>query len=574
MNSDKRQEKATKLSNGTVIDPFIAEILARRNVKGQNSIREFLQPKLQDLPHPFLMKDMEPAVSILEQGLKGGISVLILGDYDVDGTTATALLLLFLRSIGCKADYYIPNRLTEGYGLQEEALLKLSKGQEDKEKILITVDNGISAHGAVRLAGELNYSTIITDHHTPPDTRVPADAVLNPKQADCEFPDKNLAGVGVAFYLAMGLRSHLTRKGFFSTAKPAPNLKTLLDLVALGTVADMVPLSGVNRTLVKAGVETLALTSNRGLTELCRQTNLDCSYIRSEDISFQLAPKINAAGRLGQAGKAVSLFLSRSKSEAREIAKDLVKNNEKRKLININDFVNAQDELSDTTGDHTHSTIVAGDYHVGVAGIVASNLVEKFHKPCVVLCRQSGGVLKGSARSVAGVNLYKVMEDCKEVLLGFGGHPMAGGMSLLENQLETFRQLFDDAVYRQNKGVAPEREEPVEDDIPIGKLFSGNTLRQLHLLEPFGQGNPQPIFRDTGARCTDITPIGKDKNHLRINFNDGKTIIKGIAFGLGDLAEQCRNNTNVEICYTPSINFFRGKRSWQARVTAIGFNNK
>ena len=338
MNSNKTKELARlRLSDGTIIDPLIEKILTRRNITGQKAVRAFLHPKLQDLPTPFQMKDMEIAVTVLEEGIKRDVPILIIGDYDVDGTTATALLMLFFREIGCTANYYIPNRLSEGYGLHEESLRKLAAGKEKTEKILITVDNGIGAHGAVRLAGELGYHTIVTDHHTPPDTRVPADAVLNPKQEDRNFTDKNLAGVGVAFYLAMGLRSHLSKVGFFRERRGTPNLKSLMDLVAVGTVADMVPLSGINRTLVKAGMETLALKTNYGLTELCKQTSIDCSYIRSEDISFQLAPKINAAGRLGKADRAVGLFLAQSKTEASEIASELIRNNERRKNINIFD---------------------------------------------------------------------------------------------------------------------------------------------------------------------------------------------------------------------------------------------
>jgi single-stranded-DNA-specific exonuclease len=573
MQNNNSQKESPRLGDGTIIDPLIAKILAQRNVNGQESIRKFLHPKLQELPSPHLMKDMELAVTIIGDAVKRGVPILIFGDYDVDGTTATALLILFFQGIGCKADYYIPNRLSEGYGLQEKSLRKLSMGSEHTEKVLITVDNGISAHEAVQVAGELGYRTIITDHHTPPSLRVSADAVLNPKQTGCSFPDKNLAGVGVAFYLAMGVRSHLTRSGYFSSQQKAPNLKVLLDLVAIGTVADMVPLSGINRTLVKAGLETLALTLNYGLTELCRQTNLDCSYIRSEDISFQLAPKINAAGRLGQADKAIGLFLAKSKKEAREIAGDLVRNNDIRKNININDFDKAQDEVDSSSYGCPNSTIVAGTYHIGVAGIVASNLVEKYHKPSVVLCNQDECVLRGSARSVPGVDLYGALEDCKDVLLGFGGHSMAGGMSLLQSNLENFRKRFDEAVYRQNKGVIAEREHFVDADIQIADLFSRTILFQMHLLEPFGQGNPQPIFRDTVTRLKEITPIGKDKAHLRLSFYNGRTTIKGIAFGLGKLAGKCRSSKAREIHYTPSINFFRGKRSWQARVTKIEFDS-
>ncbi len=573
MNHQKSSNKPVKLSDGTTLDPFIEKILLQRGISGEDTVKKFLEPKLSDLPSPFLMKDMDIAVKAIETALRNGQQILVWGDYDVDGTTATALLLKFFHSIGCKADYYIPNRLTEGYGLQKEALEKVTTNGNHIEKVLITVDNGISAHEAVELATKLGYKTIITDHHTPPPTRVHAAAVLNPKQKECGFPDKNLAGVGVAFYFAMGIRSHLVKIGFFKDHKEAPNLKLLLDLVGIGTVADMVPLEGINRTLVKAGMETLGQQTNKGLTALCRRTKLDCRFIRSEDISFQIAPKINAAGRLGQADRAIHLFLAESNKEALGIASDLVKNNEKRKSININDFIKAIDDVSKAENNATGTVVVSGGYHVGVAGIVASNLVEKYKKPSVVLCDHGGDELKGSARSVKGVDLYRALEACQDLLINFGGHKMAGGMSLSKDNLEEFRQLFDKAVYSQNKGKPVEYTDEIDANIAISELFTRELLKQLHLLEPFGQGNPQPIFRDTHTTITQLSSIGKDKKHLRMDFINGKSKIKikGIGFGLGELEAECKTNRHKEILYTPSINFFKGKRSWQVRVTNIIF---
>jgi single-stranded-DNA-specific exonuclease len=569
---NERQRTQIKLSDGTILDPFVQNLLSQRGICGEETIKTFLEPKLKNLPSPFLMKDMGLAVQIIEGALKKNNSILVWGDYDVDGTSATALLVQFFKSIGLSADYYIPNRLTEGYGIQKEGLRRISNNRQTKDTVLITVDNGISAHEAVEFAKELGYKTIVTDHHLPPPVRVAADAVINPSQESCDFPDKTLAGVGVAFYLAMGIRTYLSKKGFFSKSQEAPNLKRLLDLVAVGTVADMVPLEGINRILVRAGMETLAQEGNQGLTALCRKTNLDPGFVRSEDISFQLAPKINAAGRLGQVEKAMNLFFSDSKKDAVAIANDLIKNNEKRKSININDFINAKDEVSKTPSNNNSSIVVAGKYHIGVAGIVASNLVEKYKKPSVVLCDSGDGVLKGSARSVPGVDLHQVLEECQEVLLGFGGHKMAGGMSLDGNNLNIFRQLFDKSVKRQDDGKSTEIEDGIDADIEIKQLFSKGILRQLHLLEPFGQGNPQPIFRDTTSKFSEISPIGKDKNHLRLSFNNGRNKIKGIAFGMGELAEECRTKKDKEILYTPSVNFFKGKRSWQVRVTDITFD--
>ncbi len=559
-----------RLRDGSKLHPLLEDILLSRGICDHQSIVEFLNPKLSDLPDPFLLKDMDPAAGLICDALMQDRDFLIWGDYDVDGTTATALLVKFFALLGKEAAYHIPNRLTEGYGLQEKGLKKITENRIPEKCILITVDNGISAHRAVNYARELGYTVIVTDHHLSGAKRVAAHAVINPNQKDCGFPDKNMAGVGIAFYLAMAVRSRLMQAGYFTESAP-PNLKTLLDLVAIGTVADMVVLGEVNRVLVKAGLEVIAGGGNCGLTALCRKTNIDPGFLRSEDISFQLAPKINAAGRLGDAQKAVRLFLASSKSEAALLAAQLVANNEIRKDITMRDFAHALDELM-LAGENKLSvtTVVAGAYHVGVAGIVASKLVEKFRKPAVVLCETEDGEFKGSARSVQGVDLYGALADCHELLLGFGGHKMAGGMSMLPENLSDFKVLFNDAVKKQ--GTAEMDEVPVCDaDIEAGALFSGQLLRQIHMMEPFGQGNPQLIFRDTSSKFLQLSQIGKDKNHLRFSLQGSSRNVQGVAFGFGEDFEKCLSNRQREIFYTPSVNFFRGKRSWQVRVTGLKF---
>jgi len=571
MNSIPEKRGNVRLSSGAVIEPFVVDLLGSRGIHGQESIREFLEPKLSTLPDPFLMKGMESAVRIIESAIREEQKILIWGDYDVDGTTATSLLIKFFKILGVAVDYYIPNRLNEGYGLQCEALTRITGEAYRNSKVLITVDNGISAHEAVCQARKLGYRVIVTDHHTPPEVGVEADAILNPKQIDCPFPDKNLAGVGVAFYLVMGLRGWLKKKSFFGPNRPLPNLKDLLDLVALGTVADMVPLHGANRVLVRAGMEIMAKKLNPGVTALCKATNIDPGLIRSEDISFQLGPKINAAGRLGDADKAVSLLLETDKSVAKVLAKGLVKNNEARRSINISELVNALREIGQAS-ELKNSAIVAGVYHVGVAGIVASGLVGEFNRPSVVLCKCEDGTYKGSARSIPGVDLYVILSKCSEILIGFGGHKMAGGLSLKDCNVLKFKELFDSLVFDQTKGLYEEAVATFDAEITIEELFKHSTLRQLHLLEPFGQGNPQPIFSDTEVRFSEIMAIGKDKSHLRVSFK-GKSgkITKGIAFGMGALAENCRASKTSSVLYTPSLNFFRGKRNWQARVVDIVF---
>lgn len=566
-----QEQKRIRLSDGKYLNPFIERLLAKRGICGKENILQFLEPKLRELPNPFLMKDMDSAVHLIERSIRNDHSILIWGDYDVDGTTATALLVSFFKAIGCDAQYHIPNRLTDGYGIQKQGLQRISAGRDTEKSLLITVDNGISAHEAVKYAKKQGYKIIITDHHLAPPERVPADAVINPNQESCNFNDKSLAGVGVAFYLAMATRTHLLKKGYFNKHGEAPNLKQFLDLVAIGTIADMVPLKKTNRILVKAGLETLAAKTNAGLTALCRLNSLDPKHIQSEDISFQLAPKINAAGRLGQADKAVKLFLSSNKDEATVIASDLISNNEKRKNINKHDFINAIDEVSGSDCGNSHSIIVAGNYHIGVAGIVASNLVEEYRKPSIVLCNFDTETLKGSARSVPGIDIHKALEECREILLGYGGHTMAGGMSLLKENIRIFKELFNESIQKQSMLKIDDDTSKIDGDIEITQLFNGEILRQLHLLEPFGVDNPQPIFRDCTTGFLAVSPLGRDKSHLSFSFRGEKNPIRGIAFGMGKLINNCRTSQVQHFLYTPSLNFFKGKRSWQVRVTEITF---
>lgn len=566
--------KTLTLGDGSPIKPLILRMLNKRGIQSENQIKKFLEPQLKDLPNPTLMQGLEKAASIIGESVINNNPILIWGDYDVDGTTATALLLLFFKAVQhTNVEYYIPNRLQEGYGLQEEPLKRISSSKTLENKILITVDNGISAHTAVDTAKKLGYKVIVTDHHTPPETRVNADAILNPRQDSCTFPGKNLAGVGVAFYLAIGIRSHLQKNNYFKNAETIPNLKQFLDLVAIGTVADMVELDETNRILVRAGLESIAENTNPGISALCSKTNLDRTSLRSEDIAFQLAPKINAAGRLGCADDAVSLLTCESSTESERWSSTLINNNEERKLITLENLSDAQHHIDKDRDKYNVSVVVASDFHIGVAGIVASNLVEQSNKPCIVLCEQGDATYKGSARSIPGVNLYTALSECQEVLTGFGGHAMAAGMSLKVNDLERFQKLFDIAVHKQCCNITGEKEEDLEEEVSIQELFDESVLKQLFLLEPHGIGNPQPVFRDPAVSFKDIRRIGKDKSHLRLTINNGTSVINGIGFGLGELSERCQSASNKGILYSPSLNFFRGSRRWQARVINVLFGN-
>ena len=572
--STKKPPKNLFLKDGTPIDKLIVKMLNKQGLHSSKEISNFLEPQLAGLPKPELMRDLEKAAAIIGNAILKNSPILIWGDYDVDGTTATALLLLFLKALGHKqVAYYIPNRLSEGYGLQGESLEKLSNKRLLENQVLITVDNGISAHSAVQTAKKLGYKIVVTDHHTPPENKVEADAILNPKQHNCDFPGKNLAGVGVAFYLAIGIRIYLQNKSYFKKGTPLPNMKQFLDLVAIGTVADMVTLDETNRILVRAGLETVAAKTNPGIEALCIKNNLDSSLLRSEDISFQIAPKINATGRLGNAEIAVRLLTSCSLREADNLCADLIQSNETRKNITLNDLSKAICRIEDSDTSFSHSIVVAGDFNIGVAGIVASNLVEKYNKPAVILCEYEGLLYKGSARSIEGVDLYNVLEQCKEALVSFGGHAMAAGMSIKKEKLQNFKLRFDSAILTMQKNSKPLDSSDEGEEVSVSNLFDEKLLKQLLLLEPHGPGNPQPFFIDRSSSVKDIRRIGSDKSHLKLVISNGTSVINAIAFGMGELYEKCASKRIEQIVYSPTTNFFRGKRSWQARVVNIKFTD-
>jgi single-stranded-DNA-specific exonuclease len=565
-------QKIFFLNDGTTINPLIVAMLKKRGISSQEEISKYLEPQLKDLPPPSDMADLQKASILVGDAIINNHPILIWGDYDVDGTTATALLLRFLKAVRHKnTDFHIPNRLVEGYGLQSESLCKIASDKDLDNKILITVDNGISAHKAVEQAKRLGYKVIITDHHTPPEKSVAADAILNPRQVHCNFSGKNLAGVGVAFYLIIGVRGYLQKKNYFNKTIKTPNLKQFLDLVAIGTVADMVALDETNRILVRAGLETIADKTNPGIYSLCTKMNLDCSFLRSEDISFQIAPKINAAGRLGFAERAVSLLMCNYMSEADSLCDQLIKANEERKNITLNNFSKAINNIKNSFANQKNCIVVSGDFHIGVAGIVASNLVEKYEKPAIVLCKQENGVQKGSARSVEGINLYEALSVCHTLLEGFGGHAMAAGMSLRTENVKQFAVMFDSAVSAQYSNQIEPGVSITEEAISVEKLFKEKVLKQLLLLEPHGVGNPQPIFLDSKVCFTNIKQIGSDKSHLKMDVTSGLSVINSIGFGIGELYQKCQRERPIRFLYSPSLNHFRGKRSWQARIVEIKF---
>jgi single-stranded-DNA-specific exonuclease len=555
------------------LPPVIASILAQRGLVEPAAIQLFLSPSLEHLPAPQTMLGLKQAVTLLREALSKRIPVLIYGDYDADGICATALLANFFREIGLIVVCYLPDRLGEGYGLNLEALHRLRllpelAGQE--APLLVTVDCGITNTMEIAAARNLGFRVIVTDHHQPGPELPPADAILNPKQSDCHFLCRELAGVGVAFYLAAGLRSALSADGFWAEGT-APNLKKYLDLVAVGSVADLVPLTGANRILVKAGLEVLNSAPGPGLAALIKKAGLIQGNLGAEGIAYQLAPRINAAGRVGSATAALELLRTDSSGTAANLAEQLEEANRQRKSMTEKMSTEARQlALGQLTAEPAALVLGSRDWHPGIVGLIASRLVNDFWRPTVVLAIGQDGSARGSVRSVAAIDIHAVLKECAGSLDKFGGHSQAAGLTLKEEKIAEFTESFCLAVARAAAATDLPMKPVLRIDLQaeIEELMAAPVWHYLKLMEPFGMGNSEPLFcsKPSGIKLARPKKVGADSLRFQVPSN-GNTF-NGIGFGLADWLNQAEKNP-LRLAYKICRNEFRGVERWEIRVEDI-----
>jgi len=547
----------------------LAKILVQRGLVSPEKAQEFLAPSLSQLPQPWIMQGMREAVELIFQAITEKRSIVVYGDYDVDGVTATAVLILFLSEIGVKCHSCHPNRFTHGYGLKAD-LVNETLIDDQPPGLLITVDCGISDVLEVQNLVRSGWQVIITDHHQPPEPLPPAHVILNPWQKGCQFPSKDLAGVGVSFYLAMGIRNHLHQMGYWPANVTPPNLKKLLDLVAIGTISDMVPLRGVNRVLTKAGLEVLAHTENPGLRELLSLCHCPVGQPpNTEDIAFQLGPRLNAAGRMGDAKRASLLLSSDDQHLVKYLADIIQQENIARRdltsqfVVEARGVIEAQNQL-----DNSCLIIHGHNWHLGLLGIIASRLVDQFAKPVFVF--SGTDTLKGSARSIPGINIHESLAACADEILTFGGHSSAAGLSLKEANLSTFRERINQAIQRQLTDKAIKI--PLNIALVISPQTAFTDLEALgDQLAPFGQENPEPIFTtEEPCRLRNMSVIGKERNHLRFLVSwDGMKgrWLDGIGFGFAKMVEQSVNGeARLRLAFSLKKNYFNGQNKTQVTL--------
>lgn len=545
------------------IDPVIARLIRNRDVEGMENIRSYLYGTLKELPSPWLLKDMKKAVEILKDKIDQKARIRIIGDYDIDGVTATYILLTGFRRLGARVDTYIPDRIKDGYGMHSQLIEKAS---EDGIDTIITCDNGIAASAEIQQAKEKGMTVIVTDHHEIPyrDTDkgrewiVPeADAVINPKQSDCPYPNKNICGAVVAWKLIWALYETygIDRNEILEFSEPA----------AVATVGDVMDLQGENRIIVKEGLRRLPTTKNQGFRALIEANGLGGERITAYHVGFVLGPCINASGRLDTAARALRLLCTEDADRAAKEAGDLVALNQSRKAMTEKGREEAE-HIIESQGLSSDRVLVVylPECHESLAGIIAGRLREKYYKPSFVLTKAEKGA-KGSGRSIEAYSMYDELVKCSDLLEQFGGHPMAAGLSLAEENIDAFRKRLNEVCTLTEEELVPK----VVIDVPMPISYLSRTLtEQLSVLEPFGKGNSKPLFAQKGLRVLNLRIFGKNQNVAKMCLMDGQgNSVDAVYFGAAKEFEQyVQQKELISVTYYPEINVYQGRESLQAVI--------
>ena len=541
------------------IDQVLARIIRNRDICGSKDIDMYLNGNLNDIHNPHSMKDADKFVDIITKKIEEHKPVRIIGDYDIDGICSIYILFCGLKAAGADVDYVVPHRINDGYGINEHLI---DNAINEGIDTIVTCDNGIAAYNQVRYAKDNGITMIVTDHHDVPfeikdDKKVyivpPADAVINPKQADCDYPFKLLCGAGVAYKLISLLYDRL--------GLDKKELEDYIEFMAIATVGDIVDLIDENRIVVKYGLKHIAHTKNTGLRALIEECQLDINNISSYHIGFVIGPCLNASGRLDTARQAIELMLCKDNEKAHNMAKELIALNNERKSMTEQETQKAI-ELVENTGLLKDRVLVIylKDCHESIAGIIAGRIKERYYRPTFVITNAEDGA-KGSGRSIEGYNMYEEINKCKNVLTKYGGHPMAAGLSLAISDIDIFRKMLNDNAILTDEDLIPK----MWIDVPMPVSYANIRLvNQLKLLEPFGKGNEKPVFSDRNLYVKTASVIGKNKNVLRcqLETEDG-TYVPAVQFGINNIDDIPRAGMRISIIYYPDINTFNGIMSLQ-----------
>ena len=536
------------------VNPLVSVLLVSRGVTGIGEARLFLGEEPSRIHDPFLLTDMDKAVARIGEALENNEKIAIYGDYDVDGMTSSALLALWLRSKSADFEIYIPERIGEGYGLNTAALDTL---KSHNVSLVITVDCGITAHDEALYAKGLGLSLVITDHHECRGDLPCADAVVDPKRQDCGYPNKALAGVGVAFKLVCALEGN---------ADPYEMLERYGDLVAIGTVADVMPLEGENRELIRRGLLVLGDSRRPGIVRLLQEVCTQPCRVTAATVGFVLAPRLNAAGRMRQTELAVNLLLTESDEEAEMLTMELCRLNSERRSHEQDVFEQATELLQGGVPEEPIILARRGWYQ-GVTGIVASKMAERYRVPAIIISIDDEGMGRGSCRSFGGFPLYQAVLTCADILKDYGGHELAVGVTVPEGNIEEFKRRLT-AYYRQSACVGAVPALKLDFEVVKPELLSVENLKALEKLEPFGNGNPPPNLCIRGAELSMATPIGEGK-HSRLRLENRGRSLDGIFFSMPTKELGVSEGMTVDVAFEPQINDYRGRQSVQLNILDI-----
>lgn len=551
---ETNEEEVKKVKSKYQLNELLATILVNRNIIKEDDIRLFLNPTRDDFYDPFLITDMKIAIERIIEAIEKGQKVTIYGDYDVDGITSITVLRSFLKDVGLEASSYIPNRLDEGYGLNKDAIDTIKQSGCD---LMITVDCGISAMDEIEYANSLGIETIVTDHHEPGNELPKAYAVIDNKRKDSKYPFRELAGVGVVFKLiqALGIRMGLKEESYLK----------YLDIVCIGTISDIVPLVDENRVIAKLGMMLVKQTKNIGLKSIIHSSGY--TKIDSNTISFGVAPRINACGRMGKAEEALELFLSANINEVNDLTKKLNEHNRERQETEKAIFESAIEKIEREHLIDNKAIVVGGkNWHHGVIGIVSSKITDMYFKPSILLSFEEDGMGKGSGRSIPGFDLHDALMKCSDTVEKFGGHSMAVGITIKKEKLEAFREEFEKIA----------TENHIDEIMPIINIdakinlsdIDKEMVESMKQLEPFGEANKMPIFAFKNLKIDSIRSLSEGK-HLKLTLKDTNNIINAIGFNMGHLAEEYRIGDKIDVAGVLEVNTFNGTENLQINLKDI-----
>jgi single-stranded-DNA-specific exonuclease len=555
--AEPNRDLVKELARALNISGMLATLLVNRGLVEAESARKFLYPRLEYLEDPFLMSDLETAVSRIMIAIEAGQRILIYGDYDVDGTTAVVVLRKALDMLGGNTSYHIPRRLEDGYGMKSAVIQQAAK---EGIKLIISVDTGIKAFEVVETASMLGVDCIITDHHLPESDLPDALAVLNPNRPDCNYPDKNLSGVGVAFKLVQALFMRTNKEKF---------LPSFLKIVAIGTIADVVPLIGENRIFAKVGLAGLRLPANHGLKSLIEISGLVGKEITSTDVGFRIAPRINAVGRMGGSAQAVELLASNDMQQARMLATELDHLNKERQQIEdlILREVGLKLEAEPSLGSQRVIVIDGDGWHRGIIGIAATKLTEKFNRPTLVLSKDNG-IAYGSGRSAKGFHLLNALETCRDLLHRFGGHPQAAGFQLASQDVPELRRRVNRFAESAMEEADLEASLEIDGELRLSDLEQ-DSFEDIQRLSPFGPANPQPTFAARELTLIAEPRILKGK-HLKFRVEQDGKALDAIGWNMAQHEAQIRESDGrVSLAFSLSQNSFQGMKSLQLVVKDV-----